>query len=334
MKPRQLLTSILAVFFAIPLVGTVAQGATIEVIETFDYPGSFDTQPQKISDHGVNAGVFIDAGTGATEGFYRSRGGTFSDPVVEPNDNSFLTQVRGINNKRTICGNYSTSDGISHGFFLSHTIFAEYDISSTFTVVLGINNAGDFSGSFVDDADGSQKGFVNVGGSVTGFSVPGATNTLAYQINSSDEATGYYIASNDGLTHGYLRDSSGDLTFPIDPAGSTGTILFGNNDSNWVVGRYADASGITHGLFFMTPGDFVAFDYPGAAGFTSLNGINQQGFICGRYMDASGNEHGFLAKVNPHAATEPSRSNPSAAPIKPAKPSPQAFRNGVAIPAS
>ena len=241
--------------------------------------------------------------------------------------------MRGINNKRTICGNYNTSDGISHGFFLSHTIFAEYDISSTFTVVLGINNAGDFSGSFVDDADGVQKGFVNIGGTVTGFSVPGATNSLAYQINSSDEATGYYIDSSDGLTHGYQRDSSGNLTFPIDPAGSTGTILFGNNDSNWVVGRYSDASGLTHGLFFMTPGDFVTFDYPGAAGFTSLNGINQQGYICGRYLDASGNEHGFLAKVNPNAATEPNRSNPSVAAVKPAKPSPQAFRNGVAIPA-
>ena len=38
MKPRQLFTRILAVLFTIPLAGTVAQGATIEVIETFDYP--------------------------------------------------------------------------------------------------------------------------------------------------------------------------------------------------------------------------------------------------------------------------------------------------------
>ena len=77
------------------------------------------TQPQKINDHGVIAGLFIDAATGATEGFFRSRSGQFSDPVVDPNDDSFFTELRGINNRRTICGNYNTSDGISHGFFRS-----------------------------------------------------------------------------------------------------------------------------------------------------------------------------------------------------------------------
>jgi hypothetical protein len=33
------------------------------VIETFDYPGSLLTRPQKISDLGVIAGLFIDATT-------------------------------------------------------------------------------------------------------------------------------------------------------------------------------------------------------------------------------------------------------------------------------
>jgi hypothetical protein len=329
MKSRQLFIRILAVLFAIPLAGTVAQGATIEVIETFDYPGSLLTRPQKINDAGIIAGLFIDQTTGASEGFFRKHGGQFSDPIIEPNTDTSFTEVRGINNRRRLCGDYTTSDGVSHGFFMSHNIFATNDISSVFTVVLGINNAGDFSGSFIDDADGSQKGFVSIGGTVTGISVPDAAATLTYQINDSNEATGYYIANSDGLTHGYLRDSSGNLTFPIDPAGSTGTILFGNNDSNWVVGRDSDASGITHGLFFVTPGDFLTFDFPGAAGFTSLNGINQQGYICGRYTDASGNEHGFLARVNANAATEPQRNNPPLAPVKPAKPSPEALRSGV-----
>jgi hypothetical protein len=159
--------------------------------------------------------------------------------------------------------------------------------------------------------------------------VPDAAATLTYQINDSDQATGYYIANSDGLTHGYQRDAAGTLTFPIDPAGSTGTILFGNNASNWVVGRYADESGVTHGLFFMTPDDILTYDFPGAAGFTSLNGINQRGYICGRYLDASGNEHGFLAKVNPHTASQPNHNTPPLAPVKAAKPSPEAIRSGV-----
>ena len=74
------------------------------------------------------------------------------------------------------------------------------------------------------------------------------------------------------------------------------TVLFGDNDRNWVVGRYADASGVTHGVFFTAPNNFFTFDYPGST-FTSLNGINDQGFICGRYVDASGIAHGIIARV-------------------------------------
>jgi hypothetical protein len=330
MKPRHLIIKTLAVLLALPLAGHLARAATIEVLETFDYPGALLTQPQKINDHGVIAGVFIDASTGATEGFYRSRNGTFSGPVIDPNDDAAFTQVRGVNNRRTIVGNYNTSDGISHGFFLSHQVFTTFDVSSVFTVVLGINNAGDFSGSFINDQSGVQEGFVDIGGNLINFAVPVATNTLAYQINGSNEATGYYIDSVDGLTHGYLRDSDGTLTFPIDPDGSTGTILFGNNASNWVVGRYSDASGVTHGLFFTTPGDFTTFDFPGST-FTSLNGINSKGYICGRYTDSNGIDHGFLAKVNVHDTAAPHR-NKVVVPLRPVNPKPEISR--MVVPAS
>src|SRR5207244_9223227 len=94
----------------------------------------------------------------------------------------------------------------------------------------------------------------------------------------------------------YFRDTNGALHFPIDPSGSVGTILFGLNNRNWVVGRYADSSGVTHGLFFVPPDRFFTFDYPGST-FTSLNGISSQGNICGRYVDASGIAHGFIARV-------------------------------------
>jgi len=105
---------------------------------------------------------------------------------------------------------------------------------------------------------------------------------------------GYYI---DGvILHGQYRDASGALHFPIDPAGSTATVLFGLNDRNWVVGRYADSGGATHGLFFIPPNQFATFDFPGST-FTSLNGINDKGVICGRYVDAAGIAHGFLARI-------------------------------------
>ena len=81
------------------------------------------------------------------------------------------------------------------------------------------------------------------------------------------------------------------------------TILFGDNDRNWVVGRYAYASGVTHGLFFVPPDSFFTFDFPGST-FTSLNGISSQGFICGRYVDASGIAHGLIARVSGNPPTK------------------------------
>jgi len=301
MKPKLIFISILAVLFVFPLMGTFAQQApnsvSIEVITTFDYPGSvISTRPQKINDRGTMAGIYIDS-LGALRGFVRFVNGSFSAPIVEPNDTENFTEGRGINNSGTVCGDYVGSDDNGHGFFLSRGTFTEYNITNALTtLVLGINDVGNFAGTFsLTGPNGSFQAFVSLGGNITSFSVPGASSTFAYQLNRSNQLVGYYIDSL-GITHGYFRDTDGALQFPIDPPGSTGTILFGLNDFNWVVGRYVDSSGVTHGLFFVPPNEFVTFDYPGSTS-TSLNGINAAGFICGRYRDASGVDHGILARV-------------------------------------
>jgi hypothetical protein len=300
MKPKHIFISILAVLFVFPLMGAFAQQAansgSIEVITTFDYPGTGNqTQPQKINSRGDIVGVYLDS-LGVQRGFVRFSNGTFSAPIVDPNDTVGFTQGRGINNSGTVCGDYATSDGNDHGFFLSGGTFTEYDVPGALsTDVLGINNPGNFSGDISND-DLTIQAYISVGGTITSFSVPGAVATLAYQLNNSNKlVVGYYVDAS-GILHGYYRDANGALHFPIDPSGSVGTVLFGDNDRNWVVGRYADASGVTHGVFFTAPNNFFTFDYPGST-FTSLNGINDQGNICGRYVDASGIAHGFIARV-------------------------------------
>ena len=300
MKPKQIFNSILAVLFVFPLMGTFAQqganSGSIEVITTFDYPGTGNsTLPQKINERGDIVGVFLDS-SGVTRGFVRFSNGSFSAPIVDPNDTVGFTEGRGINNPGTVCGDYAASDGNLHGFFLSGGTFTEYDVPGAVqTAVLSISDPGDFTGTLVDTS-GLQQAFVSVGGTLTSFSVPGAAATLAYDINNSKRlVVGYYIDGS-GILHGYYRDANGALHFPIDPPGSVGTILFGDNNRNWVVGRYADASGVTHGLFFVPPNNFFTFDFPGST-FTSLNGISSQGNITGRYVDASGIAHGFIARV-------------------------------------
>ena len=300
MKLKQISISILAVLFVFPLMGTFAQQAaksgSIEVITTFDYPGAGNnTLPQKINERGDIVGEFIDS-SGVVRGFVRFSDGSFSAPIVDPNDNVGFTEGRGINNPRTVVGDYVTSDGNTHGFFLSSGTFTEYDLPGALqTNLLGINEPGDLTGTF-DPGNGVFQAFIDRGGTITSWSVPGAAATLAYMINDSKQLTvGYYVDAS-GILHGYYRDANGALHFPIDPSGSVGTVLFGDNNRNWVVGRYTDASGVTHGLFFVPPDNFFTFDYPGST-FTSLNGISSRGFVCGRYVDASGIAHGFIASV-------------------------------------
>ena len=257
-----------------------------------------------------------------------------AQPIVDPNDTVGFTEGRGINNSRTVCGDYVSSDGNHHGFFLSGGTFTEYDVpGAVSTAVLGINDVADFTGSF-SYGSGIFQAFVSVGGTITSFSVPGAISTLAYEINNSNQlVVGYYIDSS-GIPHGYFRDANGTLHFPIDPSGSTGTILFGLNNRNWVVGRYADSSGVTHGLFFIPPNNFFTFDFPGST-FTSLNGISRRGIITGRYVDASGIAHGFIARVRgippTNAAGPEMKACDSPSLATPLNPSPSAW--GGAMPA-
>jgi hypothetical protein len=131
---------------------------------------------------------------------------------------------------------------------------------------------------------------------LTDFTIPNASATLAYQINRFNQVCGYYNDAN-AISHGYWQDSDGSQHAPIDPAGSTTTIIFGNNDSNLMVGRFIDGAGFTHAIVFSPPRRFIQYDFPGAT-FTSFNGINKSNQIVGRYTDpSSGIDHGILLQI-------------------------------------
>ena len=195
MKPKHILITILAVLFVFPLMGTFAQQAvpsgSIEVITTFDYPGAGNyTLPQKINERGDVVGEFIDS-SGVTRGFIRFSNGSFSAPIVDPNDTVGFTEGRGINNSRIANGDYVASDGFVHSFFLSNGTFTEYDVPGAVqTNLLSINDAGDFTGAFDPDGSGIFQAFVGVAGTLTSYSVPGAAGTLAYEINNSKQLIG------------------------------------------------------------------------------------------------------------------------------------------------
>ena len=310
-------------FTALAVTGALAQSATsisIELVSTFDFPGTGNsTLPQKISDKDDIVGTFVDA-SGVTRGFAMLANGRFTNPLVDPADTVGFTEGRGINSARVICGDYADASANLHGYFFLNGLYQNFDVfGTTFTAILGINNARDFAGSIIPTG-GIQEAFLSIGGTITAFAITNATATLAYQLNAMSQSCGYYVDADGVTTHGYWRDSDGTIHSPIDPVGSTSTILFGNNNTNQMVGRYVDAAGATHGILFLPQKNgFVVYDFPGST-FTSLNGINKRGQIVGRYVDSGGIAHGILLQVVRSSAGV---TLPLAPPSAPAQASPQ-----------
>ena len=81
MQPKRSLIYILAALITLPLFGTVAPATTIDIIQTFDFPGATATLPQKISDQKDLTGTAI-TGNGKVRAFiYKVLIHKFSPPA-------------------------------------------------------------------------------------------------------------------------------------------------------------------------------------------------------------------------------------------------------------
>ena len=152
--------------------------------------------------------------------------------------------------------------------------------------------------SHAQDID-SQDALAKLG-RVTPINVPGATATLALDINAQRFIVGRYTSA--GRSHGFMRSPEGDIT-SIDFPGASLTVAAAINDPGDIVGQYALPSAPTerHG-FLLQDGVFSSFDPPGAV-FTNALGINERGDIVGRYCThlpcaapGGGSFHGFLLR--------------------------------------
>ena len=300
---KPLFFCILIAFIGVFAVGVNAQQNQIHVITTFDYPGTGNsTTPFGINGNGDIAGRYDSGNPKVTRGFVRFRNGTFSSPLVAPNDTGGITMGFGINNARRVGGESLTAATLTspntfHGFFWNNGVFTTFDFGGPVsTAVTGVNDSGNFTGAFGSIIQ-PNKGFVNIGGTSAAIIVPGAFDSFANGINISNRVVGVYRVSNlpTGVNHGFIRSPNGTITNPVDYPGSTSTSLFGISDSGWVVGSYTDAQGKTHGFLRKNANTYISFDFPNATS-TSLNGINSSGFISGRYTDSTGIRHGFIAQ--------------------------------------
>jgi hypothetical protein len=259
--------------------------------------------------------------------------------VASPYDPTF-TQLLGINDHGTIAGydgSGQTVNGTLHpnkGFTLTlpNNFTSENYPNSAQTQVIGINNAGDTDGFYVDQA-GATHGFLDMGGTFTTVDLPGTTFNQLLGLNNRGQEAGYFQDAA-GQNHAYIRDAHGNFLVPPIPnsqatgindqgvvvgftqpvttsqssgfilrdnvvtilnyPGSTFTQALGENNVGQVVGTYNDAQGNARGFVYRN-GAFRSVDVPGATS-TVVNGINNGGRIAGFFVDLQNNTIGFAGK--------------------------------------
>jgi uncharacterized membrane protein len=191
------------------------------------------------------------------------------------------------------------------------------------TAHLGINNHGQYTGTYIDDdAVPNPDGLFDTGhgfvqdrrGHSAGFDVPGASVTLPNGINDLGTIAGAYVdadsapqpggAAPPGSVHGFIRDRRGTITAFEVPYWRLHNVSDLNNRGQ-IVGYYDQPDFAGGGAFLRDrDGTITTITYPGAA-YTLAHGINDRGQVVGAYLEPgaapnpdgtipAGTVHGFV----------------------------------------
>lgn len=284
--------------------------STFEVPEATQNNLSVDA----INNSGVITGYLTDS-SGNLKGWVRNAKGII-DLLVDPLDTTTptATVAYGLNNGDTVTGYFfDTTDNLYYGYFFNAGTYTTYMVpnqpAGTDFAVAGINNKGSFCGLLLQPPYTTYMNYVSINGEVTVFQVNGSNSEDCLAINDSDTAVGYYLDSA-GVEHGWMRDSSGNITTINVPAASTtagtapcagtvgGTQLQGINDQGFISGHYWDKKYNEHGFIRTPAGKFVTLNVAGAYE-TSGGGINNKNQVVGHWAtDSSCDEQGYIATVS------------------------------------
>jgi hypothetical protein len=230
------------------------------------------------------------------------------------------TRVYGINNAHTIVGAFDDASG-SHGFVRVGLLISKIDVpGATGTGVVGINNQNppQLVGGF-RDARGDH-GFVCVypcsGSGIVPVDFPNAFGTSVHGINDAGVIVGSFTGGgafgNLGF-HGFeslgpFLATPAPQRFLIQwdlPGSTSGTVLYGINNANTLVGWFTAAATKATAFWKTASGSFVQLDLseldPHVGDYVNAHGIDNDlhdfgTVIVGSYVDSLGESHGFLAK--------------------------------------
>ncbi len=202
----------------------------------------------------------------------------------------------GIDALGRIAGYYSDISG-DHGFqydpanSVTPFIYPLDASGANATYAYGINSQNTVIGYYSAPSGQSFSFSYNGGTWQMPIMVPGSYSTRAVGIHDA-EIMGFYSSSQTSLVeHGFILSTDG-WTF-IDNPQAYGTIIYGKNAANQIVGACKDLKGKYHG-FLYAGNTFITIEPPEATQSWAKS-INNRGQIVGQYSDSQGSYHGFLA---------------------------------------
>lgn len=257
-------------------------------------PGANDTQIYGINDSGTMVGTF-DTPSFATFGFLRTADGKFT--YFRPTGTQFWEGAIAIDNVGNVAGTIIST----YDFFICY-------IRTSGGAVTTFNPPGGFDCEVNDIVAGTVSGtYSDPAGFFSGFlRYPDGTYTvfpIGYQVNgavlnSEESAAGSFYLS-DGSSHGYIRSTSGAITY-FDLNGAAAINVRDINSAGTITGSFLyDPEGSPAHAFQRSPdGTIQAFDAPGAGTGqfqgTSAVKINDAGTIAGGFTDSNNVGHGFV----------------------------------------
>jgi hypothetical protein len=148
-----------------------------------------------VNDAAQAAGFWVD-NSGHEHGFVvtfnNSTGAPTAFTEVPPSlfKGAVATQVSNINSEHSVCGFWTDTNAVSHGFYgvlgKTYTSF-EVEIGgvqAASTQAFGCNNNGDIVGQFTD-ATGGLHGFIDHGGKFTQFDAPGSSQVAEFGVQGT-----------------------------------------------------------------------------------------------------------------------------------------------------
>jgi len=164
-------------------------------ITPIDAPGAQGTFANAINPAGTITGYYTDASF-ASHGFVRATDGTITTFDGPGAGTSFFqgTNPGTINPAGAIAGYYTDAGYISHGFVRAKGTVTSFDPPGSVNTIgfafnnqvpVGINPAGEITGSYIDASFASHGFLRSAKGSFTSFDPPGSISTQPSSINQS-----------------------------------------------------------------------------------------------------------------------------------------------------